>query len=175
MGTVIAETLFFILPAYAANMAPVLAKAMQLPGATPIHKQLFGSHKTWRGIWSGFTAALLLVWIQRTLQQYGIAEELRLLDYEHSNILLLAGMFGIGAIAGDMAKSAIKRYRGMPPGQPWFPFDELDFIAGSLVFLAPVYHLPAAHILALIIVTPILHALVNTAAYAMGFKKHIEP
>lgn len=175
MGAVVAEALFFILPAYAANMAPVLAKAAHMPGATPVHERIFGSHKTWRGLWSGFIGALLAIWIQRTLQQYGIAEGLRILDYGREHMLLLAGMFGIGAIAGDMVKSAVKRYKGMPPGQPWFPFDELDFVAGSLLFLAPVYRLPATHILALIIATPILHALVNTAAYATGLKERMEP
>src|SRR5437773_6411567 len=50
---------------------------------------------------------------------------------------LLGVLFGAGAMAGDSAKSFFKRRLGVEPGRPWIPFDQLDFVLGALVLVAP--------------------------------------
>jgi CDP-2,3-bis-(O-geranylgeranyl)-sn-glycerol synthase len=44
-------------------------------------------------------------------------------------------LFGVGAMAGDSLKSLFKRRLRIPPGSPWIPADQLDYIAGALVLV----------------------------------------
>lgn len=78
---IIAQALFFALPFYAANMAPVLVKGIPFL-ATPIdggrvwHGQpILGSHKTWRGLAAGVLLAVAVVYAQRfVITYYGLHE-----------------------------------------------------------------------------------------------------
>ena len=137
MLELIISSLYFILPAYAANMAPVLAAKVKLPFAVSINKKHLGKNKTWRGMYAGYLMALLILFIQYYLQNTGTFEQYNLLNYEQINLFLYAFLFGIGALTGDFIKSFFKRKISKKPGASWFPFDQLDFIAGSLIFLLP--------------------------------------
>jgi CDP-2,3-bis-(O-geranylgeranyl)-sn-glycerol synthase len=47
--------------------------------------------------------------------------------------LSLGFLLGLGAMAGDAAKSFFKRRLGIAPGHPWIPFDQIDFQIGALL------------------------------------------
>lgn len=170
------SSIYFILPAYVANTGPVIFGKLKMPFGVPINSRLFGSHKTWRGFYAGYLFALAVLFLQFYLAgQSGPAWEnfaqYQLLNYSEINLFLYAFLFGIGAIFGDLVKSFFKRRLGYPPGSPWFPFDQLDLVIGTLVFLLPFYILPWQNIVVLIIATPILHILANVLAYKIGIKK----
>ncbi len=170
MLSLIISSIYLILPSYFANMCPVLFKWVPF-GGKPISVKLFGSHKTWRGFYTGYLGALLILYLQFYLQKQGIIKSFTFLDYQNINIFLYAFAFGIGAIVGDTLKSFIKRRIGIGPGQPWIPFDQLDFVVFALIFLAPFYIPPLENILAILIITPFLHFLMNFTAYLLKLKK----
>lgn len=161
--------LFLMLPAYAANMAPVIFRSLPFL-ETPIDfgkksggKPIFGAHKTYRGLFFGVASAILIAWIQFIIPGPAI------LDY--SSWLLIGVLMGIGAIAGDALASFFKRRRGIRPGRPWIPFDQLDFVIGALVmvsFLNP----PGWQITVVaILLSFILHITVNHVAFYLGIRK----
>ena len=167
----IISALYFFLPAYFANMCPVIAGKLKLPLGRPISDRFFGSHKTWRGFYAGYLGALAVLALQLFIQSRQLLGTYTLLNYQGINIFDYAFLFGIGAIIGDSLKSFFKRRLGIKPGAPWFPFDQLDFVVVALLFLWPFFALPWPHILVLLIATPILHLFVNILAYKLGLKK----
>ncbi len=168
---IVFTAIYFILPAYFANMCPVLFGKLNLPLGKPINEKLFGSHKTWRGFYAGYIGALIILFLQYYLQTEGVFWIYKIIDYSLENIFLFAFIFGIGAIFGDLLKSFFKRRIGIKPGAPWFPFDQIDLVLGAFLFLLPFFIPPWEIFVALLIVTPILHFLTNLVAYLIGLKK----
>lgn len=171
MTETVLSALYFFLPGYIANMCPVVAGAMALPGGWPVSVRFLGEGKTWRGLCAAIFGAVLTVWIQRSLQGSIAFESLRLVDYMSVNVVLFGVLFGGGAIGGDMLKSLCKRRLGIPRGRPFIPFDQLDFVIGGLLFVAPVYMLDWERILVLFFFTPILHLATNMIGFLLGMKK----
>jgi CDP-2,3-bis-(O-geranylgeranyl)-sn-glycerol synthase len=84
---------YFMLPAYAANMAPPFVKYWRGWNA-PIASHLLGTHKTVAGLAAGVLAAMVVAFVQsRSARMGGIAD--------HGHWLSLGLRFGIGAMAGD--------------------------------------------------------------------------
>lgn len=173
MIELILSSIYLIFPAYVANMCPVLFAKIPFLNILniPIHKKLFGSHKTYLGLISGYIGALLTLALQQYLTSQNLLTDFALLDYPQINIFLFAFLFGIGAITGDVIKSFFKRRLNIAPGRPWFPFDQLDFIIGTYLFLLPVYIIPWQNLLTILILTPLLHFLANLTGYLLGLKK----
>lgn len=150
----VAQALYFILPAYCANAAPVI-----FGGGRPIDagrtftdgKPIFGSHKTIRGFFAGLVVGTLVGFVQ--------------------NALLLGFVLSLGALVGDLANSFFKRRLGFPPGSSFPIADQLDFVAGALLFSLMVPQLPEPHIILIsVIVTPPIHLLTNFLAFHLGVK-----
>lgn len=169
----IIQAIYFFLPAYCANMAPVFASRLRLPFGQPISLRLFGGHKTWRGLIVGFVAAFVVLYIQKLLLIQGdiIFTKISLLDYNNISILLYALAFGLGALVGDLIKSFFKRRFDRKPGTPWVPFDQIDFVIGAIILLYPLYQIDIQIILILLVVTPILHLATNIFGYQFGLKR----
>ncbi len=159
----ILEALYFALPIYFANMAPVLFKRLNILNV-PISKNLFGSHKTYQGFILGITVAILIVYIQHKLNL-----SINLFDY--SNFLLIGFLFGFGALFGDLIKSFFKRRLNINPGHPWMPFDQMDFLVGGLLFMSPVYIPSLKAVLFLLIITPAGHIVVNNIGHYLKLKE----
>lgn len=149
----ILEAVFFILPAYVANMMPVVFGWVPFAGQ-PISKKLFGEHKTYRGFIFGVLGAIATMYLQK-----------------RADAITIGILFGIGALGGDLVKSFFKRRLGIPDGRPWIPFDQLDFVFGSLIAVS-IWHTPSMpQLLAILIITPLLHVFTNSLAYLLGLKK----
>lgn len=170
MATVFA-VLYFFLPGYIANMSPIVAKGLRLPLDIPVAAHLLGAHKTYRGILAAIIGAMLMLALQRALQDGGFFEGYRLLDYRAHSLWFLAFLFGGGAMGGDMFKSFWKRRMGIPPGSPWPFFDQIDFVVGGLLAVGFVHVLPWQQILILILITPFLHVLTNVIGWLIGWKE----
>lgn len=167
------QSLYFMLPAYVANMSPVLFKWVPF-GGTAIHAKIFGSHKTYRGILTGIIMAIATTYAQAWLGQFSFFKSISILSYPllFSSILFSLGfLFGAGAMLGDLAKSFFKRRLGILEGKPWVPFDQLDFVIGALLLVSIVYRPPWTYIVIIILVTPLLHLITNIIAYVLRLKR----
>ena len=167
MKILIFSSLYFISPAFFANMCPVFADKLKLPFAKPVSIKKFGENKTYRGFYVGYLGALLILYIQTKIE----LSEYSLLDYKNINIYFYAFLFGFGAIFGDIVKSFFKRKKGRAPGSCWIPFDQLDFIIMSIIFIYPFYEIPTEVIIVLLLISPLLHFLTNLIAYFLKLKK----
>lgn len=97
-----------------------------------------------------------------------------LVDYEKVDFILLGALMGGGALIGDLVKSFIKRRLDVPPGKPWFPWDQLDWIAGAMLLSSIVYVPPVlvAAVTALLYVG--VHLCSDRIVCRMGIKKREE-
>lgn len=171
---IILQALYFALPMYLANMAPVLMKwlpVLDIPmdgGKKWRGKPLLGKNKTWRGFFVAIIFAVITIYVQQYFSDGTGA--VNLIDYNRPDIWLLGGLLGAGAIIGDAVKSFFKRQSGRPPGSKWFPFDQLDFVIGGLLLGSIIYFPGWPVVLIILIATPALHMLVNFIAYKIGIK-----
>lgn len=174
----ILQALYFILPAYLANMAPVLMKwipAGDYPvdrGRTWRGQRIFGDNKTYRGLISGSITGIITVFLQKKISP--ALYKINIIQYDQltiSQIILVGLAFGLGALLGDLVKSFFKRQFDIMSGKIWFPFDQLDFVIGALLAVSLFYIPPIKHIIIIILITPPLHFLTNSAAYFIKLKK----
>jgi len=162
VAELIAQALYFILPAYCANALPVL-----FGGGLPMDfgrnfidgKPLFGAHKTFRGFFSGLFIGTLIGILQSNLP-----------IFQPSHVLL-GFVLSLGGLTGDLIHSFVKRRLGLPPGASFPVADQLDFVVGALFF--SLFISPPSQSIALIVlvVTPPIHLLTNFIAYRLGLKK----
>lgn len=181
MADLVVGALYLFLPAYVANMAPVVAKRLRLfpvldrplDGGREMRGQpLFGSHKTLRGVVVGVAAANVTALLQwRDAARGGFLPSLTDFPYGEVSPWLWGFALGIGALLGDLAKSFFKRRFGIPPGRRWFPWDQLDLILGAIALGWLVYPVSLPVILAVLIATPILGLLVNLGGYLLSVKE----
>jgi len=163
-----------MLPAYIPNSV-----AVATGGGIPIDfgkkfsdgNRIFGDGKTWRGFIVGSVAGilvgLLLIFLQAT---YG-------LTFLPAMTIAGATLFAVGALLGDLAKSFFKRRLGKPSGSKWPVADQYDLVAGAFVMAAifdtgwflSVMTLPI--VIAIVIITPVLHRVTNMIGFAAGMKK----
>lgn len=184
--------LWLFLPAYLANMAPVF-----VGGPPPIDggrvwrdgKRILGDGKTWRGLFLaplvGAMATLAFNWIALNTawgREFGFSD----FGPGYGVAFVMAYFLGWGALVGDATESFFKRRLGKERGAPWIGFDQLDFVAGAfLVGLGVAALLDVAgvtsgnwmlarwtwvEVLAIVVLTPLLHVTVNIIGYKIGKK-----
>lgn len=164
-----------MLPAYVPNNAAVL-----LGGGRPIDggrtwgdRRVLGDGKTWRGTLVG------------TLAGAGLALGLNALAPLVASVTGLspptfpaAAMVTLpfGAMVGDAVASFLKRRTGRERGAAFPGVDQIDFVFGALALTAlfafewfvATFTLPV--MLAVLLVTPLLHVGTNVLAYYFGLK-----
>ncbi len=149
-------------PAYVANMAALLTRYWR-GWNRPISARWLGSHKTVIGFAAGLLGGLATSFVQ-----HAIGYDTHIVDGD--NWVDLGLRFGLGAMAGDSAKSFFKRRRGIPPGQPWLPFDQVDFVLGALILVAPHSTLGLGDVVLVLGLSFGGHIAVNHAAYWLGIR-----
>jgi CDP-2,3-bis-(O-geranylgeranyl)-sn-glycerol synthase len=158
----IVQLVYFVAPAYLANMAPPFVRYWRLWNR-PINVRWLGSHKTVVGFGFGVLAALVTTLIQSRIQWRG-----GLLGYDDWPVLGLR--FGVGAMAGDSLKSLLKRRLGIPPGRPWVPADQLDSTVGALALVWSRVTLSWTDVAIILAVGVIGHFLVTRIGYWLGVR-----
>lgn len=165
---------YLMLPAYFANMAPVMAKKINL-FAHPIDfnkkissKPIFGKNKTFRGFVFGIIFAIIVAYIQFLLYQISFFRNISFIDYE--NWLFFGFMIGIGALMGDLAKSFFKRRLDIEPGARFIPFDQTDFVFGALIFIMPIFKVTLKIFITALLLSLALHIIVNHTAFYLGVR-----
>ncbi|MEA2038078.1 MAG: CDP-2,3-bis-(O-geranylgeranyl)-sn-glycerol synthase [Nanoarchaeota archaeon] len=170
------QCFYFMLPAYFANMAPVIAKNWLKFLAVPVDfgkkagdREIFGRNKTFRGFVFAVLFAILVTYAQLFLYRFDYFRSLSFVSY--SNWILLGFLFGFGALFGDLAESFVKRRLRIKSGQKFFPWDQLDFVIGALIFVSILVDLTLSWILVVILISFIGHILVNHCAYYLKIRK----
>jgi len=161
-----------MMPAYLANMAPVIVKDRFKFLAVPVDfgNNIFGKNKTYRGLIFGVIFGIVVAYLQFLFyNSFFFFRNLSFVDY--SNWLLLGFLFGFGALFGDMIESFVKRRLGIKSGQRFVPWDQLDFVIGSLVLVGIVVNITWRKILFIAVISVIGHILVNHAAYYLKIRK----
>jgi CDP-2,3-bis-(O-geranylgeranyl)-sn-glycerol synthase len=167
----VAYALFFIFPAYVANAIPVLfGGGLAIDGGRKLWdgKPIFGSHKTVRGFVAGVVAGTLTGAVQTMVLQSTSPSALSP-PYDFS--LLLGFLVSLGALAGDLVHSFVKRRIGLKEGSSLPVADQLDFVVGAVLFSALVSPPPLLTIALILIITLPIHLLTNFVAYVIRVKK----
>ncbi len=171
------QVCYFFMPAYLANMSPVLVSrwfsALAVPidgGKTLWGKRILGDHKTWRGLLAGIVMGTLVYELQRLAYAAEFARDLALIDYSASP-LLPGLLLGLGTGVGDAIKSFFKRRIDIAPGKSWFVFDQLDFVVGAYVFVSVVYVPPLLPTLASLPLMLVGNVVSTGLGYWLGLKE----
>ena len=163
---------WFFVPAGVANFAPLFAARSPIlrhwntpmdMGATYKGEPVFGKNKTWRGLVFGTVAAAFIGFLQY-----------RVITFSVESIWFILGVtaaMGFGALVGDAVESFFKRQAGVKPGEKWFPFDQIDYIIGGLLFSAPFVNLSPGDVARIFILFFGLHLVFSYIAYLIGWKK----
>jgi CDP-2,3-bis-(O-geranylgeranyl)-sn-glycerol synthase len=174
LATVV-TAIWAMVPAYVPNNVAVLTG-----GGRPIDggrtwggRRLLGDGKTWRGTIAGTLAGVVLALVLSELQPSVVDAT----GFDVPAFPLLAGLgLAAGAMLGDMVASFLKRRTGRDRGAAFPVVDQLDFVAGALVLafaFSPAWFLDTFTgpvLLAVLLLTPILHLGTNAIAYALGLK-----
>jgi CDP-2,3-bis-(O-geranylgeranyl)-sn-glycerol synthase len=183
--------LWYLLPAALGNHNASLGNRLWLPeilkkglaklafpvdfGRTWRGKELFGNNKTWRGLLVGAVTGIAVAGIQAWL--FLNTEFFRnntLVDYANVNFVAIGILMGAGALIGDLIKSFIKRRLGKQPGRPWFPWDQLDWIAGAIIASSIVYVPPVNVVIVTAALYVGVHLCSDRIVCSMGIKKREE-
>ncbi len=172
IAEIVVLAFWLMLPAYIPNNVAVL-----VGGGPPIDMgkeflgdRLLGDGKTWRGSMGGALAGFLLAFILNRVLEF-----LPIGFLPRFEIIPALGL-AAGAILGDMAASFIKRRTGRERGKPFPGVDQLDFVVGAFVVtlvLAPNWFLDnfsPSVIVAVLVITPLLHLSTNFIAYKLDLK-----
>lgn len=183
MLSLILQSLWFFGPAGMANMAPIIVKP--IPFLQPLNKpidfgkkfrgkRIFGSHKTFRGFIAGFVFAVITAYAQLYLYRevVWVRDNLALFDYTTIHPIIWGFICSQGALWGDAIESFFKRQTNHPPGTNWFPFDQIDFIVGTLIATFFVVQLSIQEYVAIAVIVFLLHPTINFIAYLLRLKEH---
>jgi CDP-2,3-bis-(O-geranylgeranyl)-sn-glycerol synthase len=177
----ILESIYLVVPAYFANMAPVIANKLKIlkHTDTPIDsnialkdgKPIFGRNKTYRGFIVGIIMGIIAAYIQLFLYNIEFFKSISIIDY--SNPILIGFLMGFGAIFGDLIKSFFKRRLKIGSGEKFIPFDQIDFIFGAYILIVPFYYREISLYLFLssVIASFFLHIVVNHISFYLGIRK----
>ena len=138
---------------------------------------ILGSHKTWRGAVSGIIAGMIVAFVQSLLYQISFIQEISFFDYGDSNIFLFGFLISSGAVFGDLLFAFLKRRKNIKPGEPWVPFDQINYVIGAFLFLTPFLYWFDVKVglkvwLTILILTFFLHILANHFGYWFGLQKN---
>jgi CDP-2,3-bis-(O-geranylgeranyl)-sn-glycerol synthase len=158
----VVQLLYFMAPAYAANMAPPFVRYWR-GWNPPISRRWLGSHKTVVGFGAGILAAVTTTFLQSRIAWEGalVAPE---------PWITLGLRFGLGAMAGDAAKSFVKRRVGIAAGRPWAPWDQIDFVVGALALVRGAASLSWVDLATIVGLSVVGHILVNHLGYWLGIR-----
>ncbi len=173
----IIQTLYYALPGMVANMMPILVRKRFGFLAVPVDfnkklagKKIFGTHKTYRGFVFGILGAVLIAYAQHTLYMHGILANISYIDYARTSFLLVGAALGFGALFGDLARSFFKRRAGMAEGARWFPWDQIDYPLGIVLFSLLVKPMTWEMMLILVVSGAILSMLATRTAYLLKIR-----
>ena len=170
----ILQCIYLMLPAYFANMSPVIFRKinfLDVPvdfGKKISNKPLFGKNKTFRGFFFGIVIAIMVSYFQFLLFNADFFSRLSFTNY--GNWILFGFFMGFGALTGDLVKSFFKRRIGIKPGHKFIPFDQTDLTIGSLLLASIIFDLTLKIFIACLLITFVLDVTVNHIAFHLKIR-----
>ena len=170
LATLIIQSLWFIVPAYATNgFPPVMQGRCALDCKRVFRgKRLFGDGKTWEGTLGGIIIGSLVGMIQVLYQSR--------IEYLGLNLPVMTMPLVIalctGTMAGDVLGSFVKRRANIERGDSAPLMDQEGFLLMAFIFAVFAYQLSIPIVITLLIITPPIHWASNVCGYYMKFKKH---
>lgn len=158
------DAVTWFLPAIGADMAPTWFKAR---GKTPMDfgkkfsdgKRILGDHKTWKGFFVGTIVGTIV----------GLLQEL---VFNRPNGILIGLLMGFGTMSGDAVKSFFKRRLNIKPGARFWPWDQYDFVIGSILLSSLVQIPKLSWVIIVFVFTPIIHHIFTTFEHRLGLAEH---
>jgi len=173
MFNTLLEALYFIAPAGIAQLFAFFVVILNLPDNEPINVKFFGLKETWYGIIAGSIGAVFTLIIQSYFYDQEFFYSISILDYSSLNIIVLGLIFAFGSIGGNLIKAFFKQKLGKKENENWFPFDQLDYVLGTLLLFSLIYfsQLPVWYeIITLLIAMPFVHLSVSFLGYVFRLK-----
>jgi CDP-2,3-bis-(O-geranylgeranyl)-sn-glycerol synthase len=174
-------SIWFFAPAGFANLAAFLAgkiKALKkfnypVDCYKKFHgRRVLGNHKTFRGFVAATLVGILVCSLEVWLYTSSFfVQHIVLWDYSAINPVILGALLGFGALFGDSVKSFFKRQINIPPGESWFPFDQIDYVVGGVAFSLLYIRLPFTEYIVLFIVGFLVHPLITFIGYLFRLRK----
>ncbi len=160
----ILQLFYLMIPAYLANMMPVFVK--KIPWNSPMdfglsigNIRVFGSNKTWKGFVFGIAGAVLAGFIMSKIYW----------PFDFYSVYW-SFLIGAGALLGDAVKSFFKRRVGIKPGNPWIPFDQIDYTIGALVLGSFVFFPGWFFAFLIVFLSAFGHIATNHIGYWLGIR-----
>lgn len=157
------QLIWLIFPGYCANMAAPFSRFLSRWNR-PIAPHALGEHKTALGLVLGVCAAVVTTGLQA-------ATHIAWNRLPESLWPITGAALGMGALGGDMLKSLLKRQFGLPPGARWIPFDQLDFIVGTILVLLIWVRLSFGDIVFLLAFSFVADIAVNQVSYRLKIRQ----
>ncbi|WP_338100177.1 CDP-2,3-bis-(O-geranylgeranyl)-sn-glycerol synthase [Methanolapillus africanus] len=186
--TAIVVGLWIMLPAYLPNsFAALLGGGRPIDGGKTMKdgRRILGDGKTWRGFFAGTLLGFLVGIIEIFLLKFGFNffgialpgfSATGVPDALDLSACVAILSLAVGALLGDMTFSFIKRRIGLPRGAAFPLVDQYDFLIGAFLltmltswtwFFQTLAFWP---LIAVIIITPLLHVGTNIVGYKLGIK-----
>ncbi|MEM0215129.1 MAG: CDP-2,3-bis-(O-geranylgeranyl)-sn-glycerol synthase [Archaeoglobaceae archaeon] len=176
MFDLLIKVIWLLLPAYTPNNFAVI-----LGGLKPIDfgknfidgRRILGDGKTISGFFGGILGGILVANIQRVTEpQIGIK---LFSSLQYSEFLCLILAFTFGSMVGDSLGSFFKRRLGFERGSSLPIVDQLTFLLFAMAFASLTgafwEFFGILEIAIAIVITPVLHILINLLAYKMKLKE----
>ncbi|MFZ2887342.1 MAG: CDP-archaeol synthase [Minisyncoccia bacterium] len=165
------EALWFFLPAFVANQCPGFGAWLRVPGNVPVSRKWLGENKTVAAYYMAAIGSILTFSAQQAMTDINVHYGWIVTSGPFENIGI-GLLFGVGAVFGDHLKSFFKRLIGLAPGESWWPFDQLDYVFGTLLFVYPVAgKVESDKFLIIVVVVLVGHPIVNGIGYWIGIRK----
>jgi hypothetical protein len=162
------------------DLLPALRRAPLDFGLTWRGHRLFGANKTWRGacvtILCTACFSTLLAWFNARWLQWP-----DVVPFAQAHPFAWGALLGSGYIAGELPNSFIKRQLDIAPGAPgsgrigrvFWIVDQLDSLAGMLLFIWPVWRPSPGVIAALVGVMLVVHPISAWVMMLAGLKSRV--
>lgn len=149
-------------------------------GATFRGRRVFGDNKTWRGAVVTILTVTASAWALAGLNDCCIHLP-SLAPFAELHPVAWGCLLGTGYIVGELPNSFAKRQLDIGPGASGRGFagrlfwvvDQLDSLAGMLLFIWPVWHPPAGLVLLVIPVMLVAHPIAAWIMVLFGLKKRV--
>ncbi len=170
-------SIIMFIPAFVANPAAVIfgGKFIIDRGRTLGGKRILGDHKTLSGLvggtFSGIIIGIIMNYLFILIHQYYLVYSSNIIE-----LIWILFVLSFFSMVGDLVGSFIKRRLDRKPGQESLFLDQYPFALVSLAFsylLIPdvsVRLFPWEGIIAILIITPLIHRGVNILGYKMKMK-----
>lgn len=167
--------LWLLMPAGAANLVPPLAAKLWPKFSYPMDfnlefrkKRVLGSHKTFRGLIAGVICGEIIFLLQKYLITSVVFTPL------YSGVpWYFGGVVGAGALGGDAVKSFFKRQFGVVSGKTWFPWDQIDWIIGTLIIAGLMVKFRWQEVLFVIFAGILLHLAIKAIGFLLKINETI--